>query len=125
TDFEKMPEWSSSFQGLEGDFVSDGKATSLFKGPIGGNVKFEHTIIDFEEGTSFGWSDPFLAGMKDHHVYKLETLENGNTRFIQTDEVKEGVTKFMGHIIANQMEKDYAKFGKELKARVESMFPKN
>ena len=120
TDFEKMPEWSSSFQGIKGDFKEGGKATSYFKKPVGkGNMEFEHTLIDFEEGVSFGWSDPFAMGMKDHHVYRLEELPNGNTLFIQTDGVQGGATFLMGRLVAHNMKSMYNKFNKELKDRVE------
>ena len=95
TDFEKMPEWSSSFQGIKGEFKEGGKATSYFKSSFGRkDMEFHHTIIEFEEGVSFGWSDPLTMGMKDHHVYKLEDMPNGNTLFIQTDGVEGGHTRF-------------------------------
>ncbi|MEM9930403.1 MAG: SRPBCC domain-containing protein [Bacteroidota bacterium] len=122
TDFEKMPEWSSSFQGIKGEFKEGGKATSYFKAPIGGgNMEFQHTIIDFEEGVSFGWSDPLMMGMKDHHIYRLEDLPNGNTLLIQTDGVEGGATHFMGHLVTHNMKAMYLKFNQELKDRVESM----
>lgn len=122
TDFDKMPDWSSSFQGIKGDFREGGKATSYFKAPIGNkNMSFEHTIIEFEENASFGWSDPLMLGMKDHHIYKLESLENGNTLFIQTDGVEGGATHFMGKLMTNNMKKMYLKFNQELKERVESI----
>lgn len=122
TDFEKMPEWSSSFQGMKGEFKEGGKATSYFKAPIGNkNMEFEHTLIEFEDGVSFGWSDPFTMGMKDHHIYRLEELPNGNTRFIQTDGVEGGATFLLGKLTANNMEKMYKKFNQELKDRVESL----
>ena len=126
TDFDKMPEWSSSFQGMEGEFKAGGKASSYFKAPLGKkDMKFDHTIIEFKEGFSFGWSDPIMLGMKDHHIYKLEELPNGNTRFIQTDSVEGGLTFLMGKLMLNEMNKTYQKFNQELKERVESLYPKN
>ncbi|MEM7654745.1 MAG: SRPBCC domain-containing protein [Bacteroidota bacterium] len=122
TDFERMPEWSSSFQGIKGDFREGGKATSRFKAPLGKkNMEFEHTIIEFEEGVSFGWSDPLMMGMSDHHLYRLEELPNGNTLFIQTDGVEGGATHFMGRLVTHNMKSMYLTFNQELKARVESL----
>jgi len=124
TDFDKMPEWSSSFQGIEGEFKEGGKAKSYFKAPIGEkNMEFEHTIIEFEEEVSFGWSDPLTMGMKDHHIYKLEELPNGNTRFIQIDGVEGGATHFLGKLVTNSMKSMYLKFNQELKERVEKLYP--
>jgi hypothetical protein len=123
TDFDKMPDWSSSFQGIVGEFKQGGKAKSYFKAPIGKkNMEFEHTIIEFAENVSFGWSDPLMLGMKDHHIYKLETLENGNTLFTQTDGVEGGATHFMGKLVTKNMEKSYLEFNQELKDRVESIY---
>lgn len=123
TDFERMPEWSDSFQGIEGEFKEKGKATAIFKSPYGKkkNMRFNHTLIEFEEGVSFGWSDPFLMGMKDHHVYKLEELPNGNTLFIHTDRVKGGATFLLGGFMAKNMKSLYLKFNQDLKKRVESL----
>ena len=85
-------------------------------------MEFEHTIIEFAENVSFGWSDPLMLGMKDHHIYKLETLENGNTLFTQTDGVEGGATHFMGKLVTKNMEKSYLVFNQELKDRVESIY---
>ena len=120
TDFEKMSEWSSSFQRLEGEFKEGGKATSYYKGPMG-EMSFDHTIIEFKEGESFGWSDPVMLGMKDHHTFRLESLPNGNTRFIQTDGVQGGVSWLMGKMLEKNMAKGYETFNQELRERVESM----
>jgi hypothetical protein len=37
-----------------------------------------------------------MLGMNDNHKYKLETLNNGNTLFIQTDGVEGGATFLLG-----------------------------
>ena len=128
TDFEKLSDWSSSFQNLivEGSFETGVKATSYYKSPIPGHeLKFEHHLIEVVQGVSFGWSDPLgFAGMTDHHIFKLETLDNGHTKFVQTDGVTGGASRFLGHLVANNMEGQYRKFNQELKARVESLFPK-
>lgn len=57
-------------------------------------MEFEHIIIEFEEGVSFGWSAPLIMGMKDYHIYKLEELPNGNIRFTQTGGVKGDALNF-------------------------------
>lgn len=119
TDFEKMPEWSSSFQNLVGEFKQNGKAVAHFKGPLG-MIKADHTIIEFKEGVSFGWSDPMAMGVRDYHMFKLEDLPDGKTKFIQSDHFTEGHSWFMQLMMNNSMEKMYAKFNEELKERVES-----
>lgn len=124
TDFEKMHEWSSSFQNLEGEFKQDGKATAFFKGPLGKTIKAEHSIIEFEEGVSFGWSDPMAMGVRDYHIFRLEDLPDGKTKFIQSDHFTQGHSWFMQLMMNNSMEKMYAKFNQELKDRVESMIEK-
>jgi len=121
TDFERMHEWSTSFQKLEGEFKDGGKAISYYKTPLGNVISFEHTLIEFEEGVSFGWSDPVALGMRDHHIFLLEDLPNGNTKFTQTDSVQGGASWLLHKLMEHNMKSMYDQFNKELKARVESM----
>jgi uncharacterized protein YndB with AHSA1/START domain len=123
TDFDKIPEWSNSFQGLKGDFRDGGQATAYFKSPMGNKImEFQHTLTYFKDGESFGWSDPFMLGMKDNHKYQLKTLDNGNTLFTQTDVLKGGASFLVGGIMASSMKKAYNEFNQQLKERVETIY---
>ena len=46
TDFEKLPEWSSSFQGVNKPVALGEVSTAYFKNPItGGMMEFTHEVI--------------------------------------------------------------------------------
>ena len=92
TDFDTMPDWSSSFQGLSGEVRDGGEvvATYLVQDPMTGEVGplgFPHTLR-YEDGESFGWSDPvaFAPGITDDHVFRIGAISDCQTRLVQTDE---------------------------------------
>ena len=119
TDWASLPEWSSSIQSVEGE-IRDGSDVVfryLFRGSV--NV-VPHSLI-YREGEAFGWSDPFLPGVSDNHLFRLETLPDGNTRFHQTDEVKGGIVSMLvGWLFARWFLESYVEFNLKLKERVES-----
>ncbi len=123
TDFSTMPNWSSSFQGLQGD-PSDGvQANALFL--VEGNpapVSFSHRLI-WEEGKRFGWSDPilFAPGVVDYHLYVVEPCGD-QTLFIQTDNFTGTDEMFSPQVLATILLGGYQTFNRELKAEVERRF---
>lgn len=123
TDFERLSEWSNNLVGLEGDFRDGGQITVSFKaGPL--TQKLQHEVKFFEEGRSFGWSDPLFSGLSDHHIYQVNATDDGKTLFVQTDHVK-GTHGHIGYHIGHQLALGtmhaYVEFNRRLKARVESM----
>lgn len=124
TDFESYPKWSYLFTKLEGDFRNGGAIEVTFmRNPDKNNDsnKFKHTVT-VKEGEFFSWSDPFMAGMVDYHVYKVEPFGEGKTKFIQTDDCKGGLTWLLGGMVDTFHEKHYPKYNKALKAEVERRF---
>lgn len=123
TDFDRLSEWSNNFVGLEGEFRDGGQITVTFKaGPM--RQRIDHEVKFFEDGLSFGWSDPLMMGISDHHIYQVNPTDDGKTRFVQTDHVKgpHGHLGYhIGHQLANGMMQSYVEFNRRLKARVESM----
>ena len=118
TDFDSMASWSSTFQNFAGDFRDGGRITlsAKFNGRIS---QVDHQIF-LKEGEEFGWNDTKTMGAADHHLYKVEDLGNGKTRFIQSDKQEGGMAWLMGplmfHLIVKNM---YMTFNRELKAQVE------
>lgn len=120
TDFEKLNTWSSSFQGLEGDFSKNGKIEVIFKSPFGGQSKMKKKLFQFEEEKSFGWTGVFLLGMNDNHIYTIKELPDEQTEFIQTDSLQGGASFLFGRVLEKQMQKAYEVFNKELKTFLEN-----
>ncbi|WP_339772289.1 SRPBCC family protein [uncultured Pseudosulfitobacter sp.] len=123
TDFDNMAGWSSStLQGMTGDIQDGGKVTISFI--FGSDEKGEpnlmeipHTLM-YEDGQSFGWSDPFsddIGGGHDNHLYRVEACGD-QTLFIQSDEVVDN--PYAANFVA-QLLPMYQTFNAELKASVE------
>lgn len=131
TDFAAMPNWSSTFKGIEGRLKHGGQVYSLYQN---GDeyVKAPHTVY-VVDGVKFWWSDEFnvIAGMRDNHHYIVNDAGNGQTRFIQKDthtgrgqlQLSDGTQIPMNAQIltASQLE-PFMQFNRELKAECERHF---
>jgi len=129
TDWDKLKEWSSSFVGISTDGLIKGeRSISYFKNPLTGkNLEFEHEITEFEEGVKFGWSGKVVGKVKDHHIYNLEKTSQGTTIFRQEDgfHSENSLSSIMNFLMKHNITSSYKKFNKELKVRVESLYPTN
>lgn len=124
TDFESYPEWAVLFTKLEGDFRDGGAVEVTFMQDPDKNDKsnkYEH-IIKVIDGELFSWSDPFMAGMVDYHVYKIEPYGNGQTKFIQTDDCKGGFSWLLSGQVDKFHEKYYPRYNRALKTEVERRY---
>lgn len=118
-DFDSYPKWASFFVGMEGEIKNNGNVTAYFQQkPNAKPIKVKHSIF-YQPGKLFGWSEPILLGMKDNHQYIVEKLANGTTKFIQSDEIRGGVTWLLGDYICRLALKGYPAFNKSLKMEVE------
>jgi len=117
TDWDHLSDWSSTFLSLDGDFSDGGQVTVSFR-LMGMTRRFTHTLADFVPGSQFGWSDPFLLGMTDHHVYRVDPSGPNATVFHQNDMVRKGAARLLGRTTANAMDKMYVAFNHELKDEV-------
>lgn len=125
TDWEQMPTWSSTFQGISGDIRDGGQVVARYlnQGQI---LEIPHTLI-FEEGVKFGWSDPTgpseeepFGGFVDHHIFEVEAISACQSRFIQSDNFEgEGNATFDAEGIAHFLVPVYQVFNAELKAQAE------
>lgn len=107
---------------MTGDIQDGGKVTISFI--FGSDEKGEpnlmeipHTLM-YEDGQSFGWSDPFsddIGGGHDNHLYRVEACGD-QTLFIQSDEVVDN--PYAANFVA-QLLPMYQTFNAELKASVE------
>ena len=128
TDWEKLKEWSSSFVGIKEDELKKGEvSTAYFKNPMNGKImEFTHIVTDYEHGKIFGWSGELDAhGMTDHHIFSIKANDDGTTLFQQEDGFHGPHSKFMNFLAKHQMKSSYKRFNEELKARVESLFPRD
>ena len=119
TDWDNMGNWSTSFIGLTGDIQNGGQVTASY---IVGTDTFHFPhALHYVEGTEFGWSDPiaFAPEIVDNHLFKVESISDCQTRFIQTDEFTGENPMFPLPDLAAQTEAGYNQFNAELKGEVE------
>ena len=123
TDFDNMTGWSTgTLQGMIGDIQDGGSVTITFIFGTDENgepnlMEIPHTLI-YEDGRSFGWSDPFPednGGGHDNHVYRVEACGD-QTLFVQSDEVVDN--PYAANFVT-QLLPMYQTFNTELKAAVE------
>lgn len=119
TDFDQMPDWSKTLQKVDGE-LTNGTQTAvdyIFKGKL---RHIKHSMVAFEEGAQFGWSDTLIPFSKDYHIYRVESLPDGRSRFIQKDEVK-GITAFLiSKMLMKEMIDTYPVFNESLKLVAEN-----
>ena len=124
TDFDVMSDWSTgTLQGITGDIRDGGRVTITFLfgqdengNPIANEIS--HTL-SYEEGISFGWSDPFpadIGGGHDDHLYKVQACGT-QTLFIQSDEI---VGNPYAANFVTQLLPLYQQFNADLKSIVEN-----
>ncbi|MEM7272054.1 MAG: SRPBCC domain-containing protein [Actinomycetota bacterium] len=118
TDFDNMSNWSSSLQHFDGDFHLGGTITVTLRA-MGMTRKLDHELTEFDAGRLFAWSDPFLLGMTDYHRFLIEPIDENQSRFINTDQVKGGAAWLIGRPVANSTMKIYQGFNTELQAEAE------
>lgn len=123
SDFETMPNWSTTFQGMVGDIRDGGQVTVTYKFPDR-VAEIPHTI-SYNEGVGYGWADPFgfAPDMADDHVFEIEQISECLTRFQQYDTFT-GVGPEGSEITTAFISQDalgvYRIFNAELKAAVEA-----
>ena len=118
-DFDHMPQWSNTLQTIKGDLTSGSKTEVdyIFKNKL---REIKHRMVDFEEGTQFGWSDTLIPFARDYHIYRIESLPNGHSRFIQKDEVKGITASLVARMLMDEMIRTYPEFNERLKEIAEN-----
>ncbi len=120
TDFNNMPNWSSTLKKISGNLINEGKVDVTYS--IDEKVRIiPHNFI-YSENEYYGWSDTIqvLPGIIDRHLFRIESIDSINTKFIQSDEFK-GQNQNIGTVnLARYVLPSYLIFNRELKKEVES-----
>lgn len=124
TDFDKMSEWSSTYQNIIGNKENGNMVDLVVKGPDGKDRSFPQ-LLRWEEGQRFGWSGG--KDLYDNHMFLFIPLSEDKTIFIQADD---GTTTAVGEqVFTNEkmvkmnkgiFARNYNAFNQELKHRVEN-----
>ena len=89
---------------------------------FGHDRTFDHKLFDFEDGVQWTWSDPMGLGMVDHHTYRVESITETRSRFIQTDQTKGGHIDLVNRFAASATKRVYEEFNSQLKAEAERRY---
>ena len=122
TNFDAMPEWSTTLQGIDGVFRDKEEVVVRYKlKPNKSKITMYNQVIRIKEGSQFGWSgNVFSLGMRDNHQFILQELPDGRTKFIQEDDAQGGLTWLVAPIVTNVFVKMYSTFNIDLKKQIES-----
>ena len=115
-----MPGWSQSLQGIKGDLRQGGAVVVRFVNDKGAVGDYPHTLLVYEEGAAFGWSDPIISGLRDHHIYRVVGTQDGNTLFTQDDSANGFMSLFAGGYVMKFMMRTYPVFNEGLRVRAEA-----
>ncbi|WP_299222605.1 SRPBCC family protein [uncultured Aquimarina sp.] len=120
TDFNTMPNWSSTLKKISGNLTNEGRVDVTYS--IDEKVRIiPHNFI-YSENEHYGWSDTIqvLPGIIDRHLFRIESIDSIHTKFIQSDEFK-GQNKNINTVnLARYVLPSYLIFNRELKKEVES-----
>ncbi|MGF1532747.1 MAG: SRPBCC family protein [Bernardetiaceae bacterium] len=125
TDTESYPKWNEIILKMDGMIEDKGTVDVLFKAGPKANPQLFHNTLFVEEGVEFYWSQVQAMGIKDRHCFRVEAVENGKTKFIQSDQALGGLTWLIGKMAVNIQLTVYPMFNRSLKAEVERRFPKS
>ena len=115
--------WASFMVAVQGEIKDGNTITVDFH--LNPQKEKRNTIshtISVTEGQSFFWAEKGPGGITDNHHFKVEATENGNTKFIQSDELKSGITWLVGGYLSKMYVKGYQAFNRKLKEEVERRF---
>ena len=82
-------------------------------------------FIVYDEGRAFGCSGDAILGRQDHHIFRIEELPDGRALCKQEDGLNGKKSNFLVRMVEAQIGKAYDKFNLELKALVESIYPRS
>ncbi|MBI1493667.1 SRPBCC domain-containing protein [Halocynthiibacter styelae] len=85
-------------------------------------VTIDHRI-EVTAGQEFFWAEKGPGGICDDHHFRVEATSDGRTRFVQSDEIKKGLTWLMGWKLSAIYRDGYQAFNQALKQEAERRAP--
>lgn len=125
TDFTAYPEWNPFIVQISGT-PAQGETLNVTLQPPGQQpAKFQPTILVAQEGREFRWKGKlFIDGVFDgEHYFLLESLDNGQTQFIQGEKFTGLFSGLISAMILEDTEKGFEAMNRALKERVEVPSP--
>ena len=121
TECEKYPEWNPFIKSLDGN-IKKGKFIEVFiQPPDMKGMTFKSKIISYDEYKELSWKGSFIIpGLFDGtHTFKLESVDDEHTNFIQKEEFKGLFLPFFKRDMHEKTEKGFELMNEALKKLVE------
>lgn len=121
TDTASYKNWATFLIDIQGEILHNETITAFFQvNPEKEKINEIAHRITVKEGSEFYWSEKGPGGIVDNHHFKVVPLEKGRSRFIQSDELKGGLTFLLGGNLSKMYLNGYQAFNRALKKEVES-----
>lgn len=120
TDTASYKDWATFLIDIQGEIRHNETIIAFFQvNPEKEKINEIAHRISVEEGLEFYWSEKGPGGIKDNHHFKVVPLEKGRSRFIQSDELKGGLSFLLGGNLSKLYLSGYQEFNRALKKEVE------
>lgn len=120
TDTPSYQEWAAFMVDIKNQIEDGSQITVSFQlNPAKNKLTIIDHTITVEDGVEFYWAEKAPGGFRDNHRFRVEPIEGGRTRFVQSDELKGGIVLVMGGRLARMLVKGYQAFNRSLKAEAE------
>lgn len=123
TDTASYKNWAAFMVDLQGDIAEGATVTAAFQlnPEKEKRISISHTI-QVQDGQEFSWAEKGPGGIVDNHHFRVEAAAGGTARFVQSDELKKGLTWLMGGKLSKMYRDGYRAFNQALKAEVERRY---
>ena len=121
TDFKNYPEWNPFVKSIKGDLVIGGKLTAILYQPDSKPMTIKPNILRINKNKEFAWLGHLMfPGIFDgEHMFELEVLDNGKTRFVQRERFRGILIPLLWKMLDNKTRKGFESMNQALKKRAE------
>ncbi len=123
TDFDEMPDWNPFITEISGELETGEKIRVHLKPPGGRGMTFKPRLVRVVEGRELRWLGHLgVPGLFDgEHIFEIDELPNGNTRFVQREEFKGVLSGLILRSIGDDTLNGFAGMNEALKERAEAV----
>lgn len=121
-DIEKYPEWNPFIKSVNSKFAEGEKFTASLHQPGSKPMTFKPKCIKLEHEKELRWLGHFfIPGLFDgEHIFELHSLENGNTKFIQREDMKGLLVPLFWKMVNTKTRKGFEMMNEKLKELAEN-----
>lgn len=120
TDFDAYPSWNPFVKYVRGEPRVGGRLEIFVQVPEGRGMKFTPVVLAYDAPRELRWVGtlPVPGLFRGEHIFKLEPVGAGRTRFLHGEDFGGLMIPFMGSLL-EQTHRGYLLMNEALKRRVE------